>query len=367
MKISFVNLKRQYEAHKKELDGTWKKTLGSSVFILGKEVKQFEKEFAAFCGAKYCVGVASGTDALLLSLRALGVGAGDEVITVPHSFVSTAMSISLCGATPVFVDTDPKTYTIDVSRIESKITPRTKAIIPVHLYGEPAQMTAIQRIAQKHNLKILEDACQAHGARYRGASTGALGDIAAFSFHPSKNLGAFGDAGAVVTDDKALAEKIRALRTYGGKERDRYATVGINSRLDALQAAILRVKLRHLAAWNEKRRALAKRYRSLLFDTPLVLPIEQPDIVPVFCLFVVRAPQREKLRAYLEKQGIPTLVHYPVPIHLQPAYRILGHSIGSFPEAERAAREVLSLPIFPEMTSAEQTHICRHIKKFYAL
>ncbi len=367
MKIAFVNLKRQYEAHKKELDGAWKKTLDSSVFILGKEVEAFEKEFAAFCGAKHCVGLASGTDALLLSLRALGVGIGDEVITVPNTFVSTAMSISLVGATPVFVDIDSKTYNINVTQIEQKITTRTKAIIPVHLYGEPAEMTEIRRITKKHHLKIIEDACQAHGARYRGTSTGTLGDIAAFSFHPSKNLGAFGDAGAVVTNDKALAEKIYALRTYGGRERDHYMTVGWNSRLDALQAAILRVKLRHLAEWNEKRRVHAARYRAFLSETPLVLPAENPDTIPAFYVFAVRAPEREKLRVYLEKQGIPALVHYPVPIHLQPAYHALGHPVGSFPEAERASREVLSLPIFPELRPEELEHICRRIKKFYKL
>lgn len=367
MKIAFVNLQRQYRLHQKELDGAWRAVLHSSEFILGAELERFERDFARFCRARYCVGLASGTDALVLSLRALGVGAGDEVITTPHTFVSTAMSISLVGAAPVFADIDPRTYNIDTEQIEKKITARTKAIIPVHLYGEPAQMERISQIARKHTLKIIEDACQAHGALYRGKPAGTLGDIAAFSFHPSKNLGAYGDAGAVVTNDKELAEKVSALRTYGGRTRDHYETIGINSRLDALQAAILRVKLRYLGKGNEARRRHAQTYREFLSKTPLLLPRETADSEPVFYVFAVRAPRREALRAYLAKQGIPTLVHYPVPIHLQPAYAGLGHHAGDFPEAERAAREVLSLPIFPELKQEEVLHICRHIKKFYAL
>lgn len=365
MKIEFVDLKRQYRNHKKEIDAAIKKIIDKGNFILGEELEKFEKEFAKFCEAKYCVGVASGTDALFLSLKALGIKTGDEVITVPNSFMATALCISMTGAKPVFVDINPQTYNIDTDKIEKKITSRTKAIIPVHLYGQPADMDKIGKIAKKHNLKILEDACQAHGARYKGIRTGNLGDIAAFSLYPGKNLGAYGDGGAVITNNPKLAEKVLALRTYGGKKRDYYSVRGFNSRLDNLQAAILRVKLRHLEKWIGMRRKNAKLYDKFLNSPNITKPVISENVLPVFHLYVIRAKNRDGLKKYLAKKGISTLIHYPLPIHLQPAYKDLGYKKGDFPETEKAAREILSLPIFPELKEEEIKYISQSIISYY--
>lgn len=363
--IEFVDLGRQYRKYKDEIDAAVKGALDKHEFILGDEVKNFEEDFADFCEAKHCVGVASGTDALFLSLHALGVGAGDEVITTPHSFVSTSTSISMLGATPVFSDIDPKTFNIDPKKIEASITPRTKVILPVHLYGQPADMDEIKSIAQKHNLKILEDACQAHGARHKGRRVGGLGDIAVFSFYPSKNLGAYGDGGAVVTNSDELAGKVRFLRDFGRTQKDLFQIIGFNSRLDTIQAAILRVKLKHLEEWGEKRRKNAELYNKLLGGTSVAIPTVADYAEPVFHQYVIRVRDRNALMEYLGEKKIPTLVHYPVPIHLQPVYKGLGHKKGDFPAAESAVDEILSLPIFPELEEEEIKYIAGSIIEFY--
>lgn len=365
MRVEFVDLKRQYKNLKKEIDAAIDKVIGKGSFILGEELKEFEREFAKYCGAKYCVGVASGTDALFLSLKAMGIGIGDEVITAPNSFMASASCISMVGARPVFADIDSKTFNIDANKIEKKITSRTKAIIPVHLYGQPADMAPIKKTAKKHNLKILEDACQAHGAKYKGTKVGNLGDIAAFSLYPGKNLGAYGDGGAVITNNKKLAEKVLMLRMYGGKKRDFYSIKGFNSRLDNLQAVILSVKLKYLDGWNAKRRKNAKLYDKFLKNSGVVLPLVMDGVLPVFQLYVIRAKKRDELRKYLAKKGISTIIHYPLPIHLQPANKDLGYKRGDFPETEKAAREILSLPIFPELTEKEIKYISQSIIDFY--
>lgn len=365
MKIDFVDLRRQYQCHKKELDAAIQKMLDNGDYILGEELKSFEREFAEFCDVKYCVGVASGTDALILSLKALGIQPGDEVITVPNSFVATALCISILGAKPVFVDIDPETYNIDVSKIEEKITPRTKAIIPVHLYGQPADMDSIKKIAVKYSLRILEDACQAHGAKYKGKKVGGLGDIAAFSFFPGKNLGAYGDGGAIVTNDHELAELALMYRMYGGKERDHYLIKGgINSRLDAMQAAILRVKLKYLDGWNAARRKNAKLYSELLKKSDVVTPTTLDDVESVFHLYVIKDKKRDGLMEYLRNKQISVLAHYPIPIHLQPVYKELGYKKGDFPVTEAAAKEILSLPVFPELKKDEIEYVADSVINF---
>ena len=365
MKIDFVDLKRQYQCHKKELDAAIQKALDNADYILGEELKSFEREFAKFCDVKYCVGVASGTDALFLSLKALGIGPGDEVITAPNSFVASALCISMAGATPVFADINLKTYNIDPSKIENKITLKTKAIIPVHLYGQPADMDPINKIAEKHNLKILEDACQAHGAEYKGKKVGGLGDIAAFSFFPGKNLGAYGDGGAVVTDNQELAEKVLMYRMYGGKERDNYLIKGgVNSRLDAMQAAILRVKLKYLDGWNAARRENAKLYGELLKESDVLTPMTLDYVEPVFHLYVIRVKERDEIMSHLRSKQISVLAHYPVPIHLQPIYAELGYKRGDFPVTEAAADEILSLPVFPELEKREIEYVVRIIQEY---
>lgn len=365
MKINFVDLQRQYSQHKKELDSAINGVIAKSDYILGAELSLFEQEFADFCEAKYCVGVASGTDALFLSLKALGISAGDEVITVPNSFIATALSASILGAKPVFLDIDEATYNVDISKIEEKITQKTKAIIPVHLYGQPADMDNIRSIAQKYNLKILEDACQAHGARYKGTRVGNFGDIAAFSFHPSKNLGAYGDGGAVITNNKKLADSVTAYRTYGGIQRDRYEIQGFNSRLDTLQAAILRVKLKYLEKWNKNRRGNADLYNKFFSGSSIVTPVLLDDVESVFHVYAIRVKDRDGLKIYLEEKGVSTIIHYPTPIHLQKAYASLGYKKGDLPIAEKASQEILSLPIFPEITKEEIEYISKNVLDYY--
>ncbi|MDP3710323.1 MAG: DegT/DnrJ/EryC1/StrS family aminotransferase [bacterium] len=365
MKIELVNLKRQYNLHRKKISSAVLRVLGSGRYILGSEVEKFEREFADFCRAKHCIGVASGTDALHLSLKALGIKNGDEIITVPNSFVATAMSISMVGAKPVFVDIDPETCNMDVKKITDKITAKTKAIIPVHLYGQPADMDSILKIARRHNLKIIEDACQAHGALYKGRRVGTLGDIGAFSFYPSKNLGGYGDGGAVVTNNDELAKKIFLYRVYGGKDRHTYLAQGLNSRLDAVQAAVLRIKLKHLDRWNKQRAAKVKMYDTLLKKMPIKTISTQPYTQSVHHLYVIRTAHRDSLREYLAHKGISTEIHYPVPIHLQPLYKNLGYRIGNLPVAETAANEIISLPIFPEMENKEIKYITDIIREFF--
>jgi len=348
--VPFVDLAAQYRAIEGEISEAVSKVLREGDFILGREVSLFEEEFAAFCEAKWAVGVDSGTSALELALRAYEIGPGDEVITAANTFIASALAISHAGATPVLVDVDADTYTIDVAAIEKAITPRTKAIIPIHLYGHPADMDPILQLAQRHGLVVIEDACQAHGARYKGKRTGSLGHAAAFSFYPGKNLGAYGDGGAVVTSDAAVAKRLGMLRNYGQKEKYQHMFRGFNRRLDTLQAAVLRTKLKRLDEWNEARRQHAKSYSRLLAQSGLVVPRASAVCESVWHLYVIRTDQRDALKEHLVTRGISVGIHYPIPIHLQPAYRDLGYQPGDFPVTEEYSRQILSLPMYAELT-----------------
>jgi dTDP-4-amino-4,6-dideoxygalactose transaminase len=355
--IPFGDLKLQYQAIKIELDRAIQSVLDEGWFILGKNVAAFEADFARYCDAAFAIGVANGTDALQLALMALDVGQGDEVITSPLSATFTALAISAAGALPRFVDIDADTYNLDPRLLEQAIGPSTKAIMPVHLYGQPADMDPILATARKHGIPVIEDAAQAHDALYRGRKIGSLGDIGCFSFYPSKNLGAFGDGGAVVTNSPELADKLVMLHNGGQRERYDHQMVGINSRLDELQAAILRVKLAYLERWNERRRHIAALYTALLGDSEVDPPIELPNCRHVYHLYVVRTSQRDELQKHLTEQGVGTAVHYPTPIHRQGAYRFLDLGPGSYPVAERSAAQVLSLPIYPELTDTKARHV----------
>ncbi|MCP4626867.1 MAG: DegT/DnrJ/EryC1/StrS family aminotransferase [bacterium] len=333
-------------------------------FILGEDVELFEKEFAAFCETEFAVGVDSGTSAIELALRTLGIGEGDEVITTANTYIATALSISITGATPILVDIHPDTYTIDVNRIEAVITERTKAIIPVHLYGHPADMDPIREIARTHKLAVVEDACQSHGAKYKGKMAGSMGHAAAFSFYPGKNLGAYGDAGMVVTNSDELDRSLRLMRNYGQEKKYHHRVQGYNRRLDTLQAAILRVKLDCLEGWNEARRQHAQMYRNQLQDTALILPDEAEYAESVYHLYVIRSSKRDDLGVFLKERGVATGIHYPVPIHLHQAYQDLGYAKGDFPITEQYADEILSLPMYPELTRGQIDHVCQTIKDF---
>ncbi len=348
--VPLLDLGAQYSSLKAEIDDAISRVLRASDFILGGELDLFETEFAAFCEAKHCVGVDSGMSALELTLRALDIGPGDEVITAANTFIATALAISNAGAVPVLVEVDPETSNIDPDAVRSVITTKTRAIIPVHLYGRPADMDRIGEIAAQYGLALVEDACQAHGARYKGKRVGSFGNAAAFSFYPGKNLGAYGDGGAVVTGDYALAERVRMMRNYGQAKKYVHVEKGFNRRLDTLQAAILRAKLRHLDEWNSKRRQYARLYAELLSEAPVVLPQQGPDEELVWHLYVVRSLQRDALKAHLESRGVMTGLHYPTPIHLQPAYCDAGYRKGDFPVCERLAHEILSLPMYAELT-----------------
>ncbi len=362
--IPFLELKSQYASIKEEIDGAIQNTLNQGQFILGENAAAFEQEFAHYCGVKYCLGTNSGTSALFLALAALGIGQGDEVITTPFTFIATVLAITYTGAKPVLVDIDPKTYNIDISQIEGKITRRTKAIIPVHLYGQPADMEPITRLAQRYGLKVIEDACQAHGAEYKGKKTGSLGDCGCFSFYPTKNLGAYGDGGAVTTNNSEIAQKIASLRNYGQRDRYYHDTIGFNARLDEIQAAILRVKLGHLDSWSQKRRQNASFYHETLKDAGVVLPREASYARHVYYLYVIRTKKRDELMRHLAKKGIQTLVHFPIPIHLQKAYQSLGYQRGDFPLAEMCADEVVSLPVYPEMKRGWLEMVAKAIMDF---
>lgn len=364
MTIPLVDLKAQYQAIKPEIDAAMQRVVNNTQFILGKEVAEFEKNFAAYCSAKHCVGTDSGTAALHLALIICGIKPGDEVITTGHTFVATAEVISLTGARPVFVDIDPRTYNIDPNALERAITPRTRAIIPVHLYGQPAEMDPILEIARQHNLFVIEDAAQAHGAEYRGRRAGSMGAIACFSFYPGKNLGAYGDAGALVTNDDDLAARARMLRDHGRKEKYEHQIVGYGYRLDALQAAILGAKLPHLDVWNARRREIADYYTELFSNTDLVLPYVPPHITPAYHLYVVRAKNRDALQKHLKERSIEAGIHYPIPLHLQPVYKNLGYKPGDFPHTEKAANEVLSLPMYPELTEAQINRVVEAVREF---
>lgn len=364
--VPFLDLKAQYAALKPELDAALAGVFARGVFILGPEVAAFEQEFAAWVGTQNGVAVASGTDALHLALRACGIGPGDEVITVSFTAGATVAAVAMTGATPVLVDIDPRTYTMDPTLVEDAITPRTKAILPVHLYGHPADMTAIMDIARRRNLRVIEDCAQAHGAAWDGKPVGSIGDLGCFSFYPTKNLGAYGDGGFITTSDPELAERLKLLRQYGWVERDRSVLKGFNSRLDEMQAALLRVKLRYLQTWTEQRRALAAQYRHLLEHNhrELLLPQELPGARHVYHLFVVRSPQRDAVRQYLAGEGIGTLIHYPTPVHLQDAYADLGLGLGSLPMTEVLSGQILSLPLYPELPDEAVARVAAALNAF---
>jgi dTDP-3-amino-3,4,6-trideoxy-alpha-D-glucose transaminase len=353
MRIPLVDLAAQYRTLAPELEEAARRVLAGTRYILGPEVEAFEREFAAACGVPHAIGVANGTDALAIALRALGVGPGDEVVTVPNTFIATQEAIAHVGAKPVFADVDPATHTLSPAALERALTLRTRAIVPVHLYGHPADMDPVIELARARSVPVLEDAAQAHGARYRGRPVGALGDAAAFSFYPGKNLGAAGDAGAIVTRDPDLASRMRRLRNHGRTQKYVHEELGWNSRLDELQAALLRVKLPHLPRWNARRRELAARYRERLAGwLPCVAPAEWAE--PAYHLFVIEVGERDALLERLRTAGIEAGVHYPVPLHLQPAGRHLGCARGSFPVSERLAERILSLPLYPEMSDELQ-------------
>ncbi len=364
-----VDLSAQDDEILDEISAAIAELLESGDWILGEQLAQFEAEFAAYCESAHAVGTDSGLSALELALRAFGIRPGDEVITAANTFVATAFAISHTGAMPVFVDVDPLTYTLDPLKLERALTARTRAIVPVHLYGHPADMDPIVAFADEHDLVVIEDACQAHGAFYRGRRVGSLGDAAAFSFYPSKNLGALGDGGAVVTDDEEIADAIRVLRHYGQREKNRHVTKGFNKRLDTLHAAVLRTKLNHLDERNARRRANADLYDELLGELSVQLkaPRVAPWVEPVWHLYVVRVPNRDVLRAFLDEREIGTGIHYPLPVHLQPAYRDHGYGPGDFPLAEAYADEILSLPMYPSLDAESIERVVEAIAEFYAV
>jgi dTDP-4-amino-4,6-dideoxygalactose transaminase len=360
--VPLLDLRAQYTTIREDVVNALLRVLDSTAFAGGPFVADFEKEFASYCGCEFAAGVSNGTSALWLSLLALGVGAGDEVITTPNTFIATAEAITFCGATPIFVDVDPDTYTMDPDLLEPAITPRTKAIIPVHLYGQPADMDPILGIAKRHGLYVIEDACQAHGAEYKGRKAGSMADAGCFSFYPGKNLGAYGEAGAVVTNNAELAQKIRILRDHGQTEKYKHAMIGWNDRMDGFQGAVLSIKLKHLDKWNNARRGHARLYNSLLEGVEhIIVPEEAAYARHIYHVYAIRVPRRDELMATLREKDIWCGIHYPIPIHLQKAYEFLGHGKGSFPVAERCARESLSLPMFPELTTEQIESVATEI------
>jgi dTDP-4-amino-4,6-dideoxygalactose transaminase len=363
--IPLVDLKKQYAPLKEEMLSRIADVLDGMHLFLGENVQKLGSEFAQVCQARHGIGVSDGTAALHLILRALGIGAGDEVITVSHTFIATAEAIALAGATPVFVDIDPATYLMDVAQVEAMITARTRALLPVHLYGQTVDMDPLRELASRYGLRVIEDACQAHGAEYKGRRAGGLGDVAAFSFYFSKNLGAYGEGGAITTNDDALAHKMRMIRDHGSERRYHHDLLGWNARLDEIQAAVLRVKLSHLIDWNAQRRAHAQRYSERLRGTPVTTPVEMPGNCHVYHLYVIRAPQRDALQAWLKEREIATGIHYPIPIHLQPAFRSLGYRAGDLPATEHAVGEILSLPMYAELSDSEIDYVAESIRAFY--
>jgi dTDP-4-amino-4,6-dideoxygalactose transaminase len=361
--VPFVDLRRQYATIKDEIDQAIAEVVGSGRFILGPQVVALEAEMATYCGVAHAVGVGSGTDALRLALQALDIGPGDEVITSPFTFVASAETVWQVGAVPVFADIEPATYTLDPAAVARKVTARTRAIVAVHLYGHPADMAPLTELARDHGLSVVEDAAQAVGATSRGRRVGGIGHVGCFSFFPTKNLGAYGDGGLVTTDDPALADRVRMLRQHGSREKYVHALPGWCSRLDELQAAVLRVKLRHLDEWTTRRRLLANRYGSLLADLPVIPPRERAGDRSVYHLFTIRSRQRDDLLKHLSSQGIQTAVHYPTPLHLQPPYR--GAQRDGFPQSERASEEVLSLPLFPELRDGELDAVVAGVTGFF--
>lgn len=363
MKVPFLDLKAQYLSIKDEVAAAIQQVLDKTAFAGGPFVAGFETEFAAFCGTRHAIGVGSGTEALWLALLALGVGPGDEVITVPCTFIATVEAITYCGATPVFVDVDEKTYNMDPDLLEAAITSRTKAIIPVHLFGQMADMDPIMDVARKHGVSVVEDACQAHGARYEGRTAGSIGDAGCFSFYPGKNLGAYGEAGAVVSNNVDLDKKIRMLRDHGQAKKYYHEMAGWNARMDGFQGAILSVKLKYLAAWNEARRRNAKRYNELLGTIDgVVIPLESPNNEHVYHIYAIRVEKRDALINALGEKDIHCGIHYPIPLHLQDAYKRLSLGMGSFPVAEKVASEFVSLPMFPELDEDQIEFVARELE-----
>ena len=364
MKVPYFDLPAQIRALRPELDAAIARTLDACSFCLGPEVAEFERAFAAFTGAAHCIGYNSGTSALHVAMRLLNIGPGDEVITTPYTFVATSWAISYVGARPVFVDIEEQTMNLDPRLVEAAITPRTKAVLPVHLYGHPFDVDPLLAICRSRKLPLVEDAAQAHGARYHGRAVGNFGEMAAFSFYPGKNLGACGEGGALVTARADYAARARSLREHGSSVRYYHDEVGYNYRMEGIQGATLSVKLKHLPAWNQRRRAIAHRYHELLKDTPLQLPREAGYAESIYHLYVVRHPSRDKLREHLAVKGVGTALHYPLPLHLQKCYAHLGYKAGDFPVAERAARGCLSLPVYPELTEQQVDYVAAAIREF---
>jgi dTDP-4-amino-4,6-dideoxygalactose transaminase len=367
MAIPLVNLRKQYAPLKDEIISGIESVFEGMQLFLGENVQALEKEFAQFCNVAYGVGVSDGTAALHIILRAMDIGPGDEVITVSHTFIATAEAILLTGATPVFVDIDPVTYLMDVSQVEAKITPHTKAILPVHLYGQIVDMDPLLALASKYHLRIIEDACQAHGAEYKGRKAGSLGDAAAFSFYYSKNLGAYGEGGFIATNDPELHRRVRMIRDHGSERRYYHDLLGMNARLDEIQAVVLRAKLHHLDEWNHRRRAHASLYNKLLQGFPTVTPVEQVGNTHIYHLYVVRAPKRDELHIWLKEHSIFTGIHYPIPNHLQPALKSLGYKQGDFPVTEQVVGEIISLPMFAELMDEEVASVASVIDTFYSM
>ncbi len=363
--IPYLDLRAQMRPLRQEMDAAVARTLDNCTFCLGPDVAQFEKDFARFCGAEHCVGFNSGTSALHVAMLLLGVGRGDEVITTPFTFVATSWAISYVGATPVYADIDDATFNLDPQFVERALTPRTKAILPVHLYGHPCDLDPLLAICRQHKLPLVEDAAQAHGAKYRGQTVGGFGEIAGFSFYPGKNLGACGEGGALVTNHAAFAARARSLREHGSTQRYYHDEVGFNYRMEGIQGAVLGLKLKHLAQWNAGRRRVAQRYRELLVDTPLQLPREAGYAQSAWHLYVVRHPRRDELKQHLDANGVGCALHYPLPLHLQKCYAQLGHKPGDFPVAEKAARECLSLPIYAELTDGQVQRVAAVVKEFF--
>jgi len=383
MKVPFLDLKAQYESIRGEIQTAINQVLENAAFAGGPFVAQFEKQFAEFCGCKHAIGVGSGTDALWLSLLALGIGEGDEVITVPNTFIATAEAISFCGATPVFVDIEEQTYNMDPNKLEDFLKKRVgacgaaprhrsrslrpRAVIPVHLFGQPTDMDPILELSRRYDLSVIEDACQAHGAKYKGRNAGTIGDAGCFSFYPGKNLGAYGEAGAIVTNDDALAEKVRMLRDHGQAKKYYHNRIGWNARMDGIQGAVLGVKLKHLPSWNEARRQHARRYNELLAEIDAIhTPIESSYAKHIYHVYAIRGPRRDALISYLGERGISSGIHYPVPLHLQRAYSSLGLDNGGYPAAERCCGDFVSLPMYPELTNEQIIYVAEEIKRFYA-
>jgi dTDP-4-amino-4,6-dideoxygalactose transaminase len=365
MKVNFVDLKAQYQTIKPEIDSAIQEVISNTAFILGKAVANFEQEFAGYCGVKHCMGVNSGTSALMMALKALDIGGGDEVITTTNTFIATAEAISYAGAKPVLVDMEDKSYNMDPTKLEKAITKKTKAIIPVHLYGQPAYMDPILQIAKSKGIMVVEDSAQAHGAEYKGKRTGGLAPVACFSFYPGKNLGAYGEGGAVTTDDDDIAQKVRMLRDHGSPKKFYHEYIGTNCRLEGIQGAVLSVKLKHLDKWNDSRRKNADLYRKYLEGTEVKTPEAMTYAKHVYHIFCVRVKEREKLIDFLKGKDVYTNIHYPIPIHLQKAYEFLGYKKGDFPVTEGSMDQILSLPMFAELTEEHIKYTTDCIKEFY--